>query len=354
MPQLFVLSGPDIGRSFTVRHGDTLGRSPECIVTLKHASLSRNHAHVECEGERWFIVDDGSRNGVLVGKQRTARAELRDMDEFQLGELHLRFRTSAPAVEAPPAPKPATSPSFVPQPDVVPQTRAAEPVEEELQLEGAGELELEGGTDEPIITMGGGTRAPVIRPTGDSPYQAAGPFALPKDESAPAARRPGPPAPAPRKLSMESAETEVVARAAAPASSTPAPSHGDAGAAKPASPRLEHSMLDTGFGRGAAPSAGATISRSTRKPGDGILQYGKVESGGVELSQLSAPLRYALYALAFAVMLGLAWLAFRGTSMLKGRASSDAASDGVESVDGAPSEADESSETQEASEDDGR
>jgi pSer/pThr/pTyr-binding forkhead associated (FHA) protein len=350
MPQLFVLSGPDIGRSFTVRHGDTLGRSPECIVTLKHASLSRNHAHVECEGERWFIVDDGSRNGVLVGKQRTARAELRDMDEFQLGELHLRFRSSAPAVEAPSGSKSVAppAPNFVAPTGFETQPRAAEPVEEELQLEGAGELELEGGTDEPIITMGGGTRAPVIRPTGDSPYQAAGPFALPKDESAPAARRPGPPAPAPRKLSMESAETEVVARSAATASSNPAPSHGDAAAATPALPRLEHSMLDTGFGRGAAPSAGATISRSTRKPGDGILQYGKVESGGVELSQLSAPLRYALYALALAVMLGLAWLAFRGTSMLKGRASSDAASDGVESVDGAPSEADEADQASEA------
>ncbi len=318
MPQLFVLSGPDIGRSFTVKHGDTLGRSPECIVTLKHASLSRNHAHFECVDERWYIVDDGSRNGVTFAKQRTPRAELRDMDEFQLGELHLRFRTSAPLADAPQAPPSSSAASAKAAP--APKLDAPE----ELRLEGVEELELEGGTDEPIITMGGGARAPVIRPTGDSPYQAAGPFALPKDESAPASRRPGPPAPAPRKLSETSAEAEVVARA--PARSEPS--------AIPAAPKLEHSMLDTGFGRGAA-AAGAQISRSTRKPGDGILQYNKVEGGGVELAQLPSPVRYLLYALGVALMLGVAWLAFRGTSMLKGRATSgEAVDETVEETDG--------------------
>jgi hypothetical protein len=316
MPQLFVLSGPDIGRSFTVKSGDTLGRSPECIVTLKHASLSRNHAHFECVDERWYIVDDGSRNGVTFAKQRTPRAELRDMDEFQLGELHLRFRTTAPLADAPQAPPNpiAAGAKAAPAPKSEPP--------EELRLEGVEELELEGGTDEPIITMGGGARAPVIRPTGDSPYQAAGPFALPKEESAPASRRPGPPAPAPRKLTEVSSEAEVAARA---------PARAEASANPLATPRLEHSMLDTGFGRGAAPAAGATISRSTRKPGDGILQYGKVEGGGVELAQLPAPLRYLLYALGFALMLGVAWLVFRGTSQLKGRASSGEA---VEEPDG--------------------
>ena len=49
MPQIFVLSGPDVGRSFEVRSGDTIGRSPDCIVTLKDPSVSRNHARLVLE-----------------------------------------------------------------------------------------------------------------------------------------------------------------------------------------------------------------------------------------------------------------------------------------------------------------
>lgn len=311
MAQIFVLSGPDIGRSFTVAHGDTLGRSPECVITLKHASLSRNHAHLEQLDGHWFIVDNDSRNGVLVQRQRTPRAELTDMAEFQLGELHLRFRLSAPAESAPRAaastspPAVPTSPAAAPTPPAAP-ARVEEP--EELSLEGETDAGVSDAGDGPVFTAGGGARAPVIRPSGDSPYQAAGPFALPKEQSL-SARRPGPPAPAPRKLDDALANTEVVDRR----SSAPPPAAENA-------PKLQHSMLDTGFGRGAAPAAGATISRGARKPGEGILQFSKVEQGGVELAQLSGPVRIALYALGVAVMAGVAWIAFRGASALKSRA----------------------------------
>lgn len=310
MPQIYVLSGPDIGRSFGVAHGDTLGRATDCVITLKHASLSRKHAHIECVDERWYVVDDGSRNGVFVDKQRTERAELLDMSEFQLGELHLRFRISAP-VESAPAPRPAPP---VAEPARDPATSAtqaaAKRIEEpeELSLDGDGDSAGDaGGDDGPVFTSGGGAGGVVIRPSGPSPYQAAGPFAMPKDPAA-QARRPGPPAPAPRRLEDAPSAPDVVERR----SSAPPP--------PPPPPTLQHSMLDTGFGRGAAPAAGATISRAARKPGERILQYNKVESGGVELAQLSAPVRWSLYAVGVALMAALAWFAFRGTSALKSRA----------------------------------
>ncbi len=301
MPQLYVLSGPDIGRSFSVKHGDTLGRAAECVITLKHASLSRKHAHLECVGERWYVVDDDSRNGVFVGKERKARAELVDMCEFQLGELHLRFRLSAP-VESAPAVAPRSVASAPPAVSA-PPARVEEP--EELSLGGDDEATAVRGDDGPVFTSGGGARAPVIRPSGDSPYQAAGPFALPKEESV-SARRPGPPAPAPRKLEDVAAAPEVLERRA--------------GAPPPPEPLLKNTMLDTGFGRGAAPAAGATISRAARKPGERILQYNKVEGGGVELAQLPAPARWAIYLAGVALMGVVAWLAFRGASALKTRA----------------------------------
>jgi hypothetical protein len=98
--QLFVLSGPDVGKHFTLAEGDVLGRAPECSIQLRHASISRRHARVEREGERWFVVDEGSRNGVV---------------HDTLGELLLRFRADETDVALAPPPvvrQPAPRPQF--------------------------------------------------------------------------------------------------------------------------------------------------------------------------------------------------------------------------------------------------
>jgi hypothetical protein len=222
------------------------------------------------------------------------------MAEFQLGELHLRLRleTSDASSDAAPA---ASAPA----------ARAESSAASELKLESDGELKLDeeeelslDAPDEPLIISGGGARAPVLRPEGDSPYKAAGPFARPAEEQA-APRRPGPPAPAPRKLEDAPSEALIATRA------TPR--------AEPAAPVLQHSMLDTGFGRSNAP-AGATISRGTRGPGERLLQYNKVEaSGGTDLAQLPAAARWGIYLVAFAVLGAGAWFAFSGASLLKQR-----------------------------------
>ena len=101
MPTLYVLSGPDVGRTFSVRSGDTLGRSPDRILTLRHPSVSRVHAHLEERDGAWYVVDDGSQNGTFVGGQRVERAALPDAAEFALGEILLRFRLDAPAPRLP-------------------------------------------------------------------------------------------------------------------------------------------------------------------------------------------------------------------------------------------------------------
>jgi len=334
--RLYVLSGPDIGRSFSVRHGDTLGRSPDCVVTLKHASLSRNHAHLECVDGRWFIVDDQSRNGVFVGKQRTPRAELGDMAEFQLGELHLRLRLEASDASPDAAPSAGARPAHVasnPESELKLESNGELKLESngELTLESNGELTLDepdelslDAPDEPLIISGGGARAPVLRPEGDSPYKAAGPFARPAEEHA-APRRPGPPVAAPRKLEDASQESLIATRA------TPR--------AEAVAPTLQHSMLDTGFGRANAP-AGATISRGARGPGERVLQYNKVESGGgTDLAQLPAAARWGIYLVALAVLGAGAWFAFSGAALLKQRVAveEDAQPEDVESAPDAES-----------------
>lgn len=135
MPQLFVLSGPLVGRTFDVHGPVTLGRSPECGVVLADRSVSREHARIEPDGAGWRIVDLGSRNGIKVRGERVERAELRDLDEIVLGELLLRFRSAAPEAEveeAPPAPAPA--PARPPAARASVEAESGFELEEEIEL----------------------------------------------------------------------------------------------------------------------------------------------------------------------------------------------------------------------------
>ncbi len=112
MPRLYLLSGADVGKSFEVGHGATFGRSPECTVHLRDASISRLHARLELDRERWTIVDTQSRNGLSMGGQRVPSAILADGDEFTLGDVLLRFRGEVAAIPAPVAvPRAAPAPT---------------------------------------------------------------------------------------------------------------------------------------------------------------------------------------------------------------------------------------------------
>ena len=104
--ELFVLSGPDVGRSFNIGHGATVGRAPDRDVVLRDRSISRHHAHFECSAGVWSIVDDGSTNGFVVDGARHERATLQDLREFVIGEILVRLRTEfsgAPAASPRPA-----------------------------------------------------------------------------------------------------------------------------------------------------------------------------------------------------------------------------------------------------------
>ena len=130
MARLYVLSGPDLGKSFDVAPGATLGRSTDCAIVLRDHSVSRQHARLECHDGHWSVHDLGSRNGLALGGAKTTRAELADGAEFQLGEVLIRFRAD---VESKPAPAPAPAPAPIAAPAVTPAPAAAE---EEIVLEG--------------------------------------------------------------------------------------------------------------------------------------------------------------------------------------------------------------------------
>jgi pSer/pThr/pTyr-binding forkhead associated (FHA) protein len=137
MPKLYVLSGPDTGKSFELEAGALVGRDPECAVRLRDPSVSRKHARVE-HGERgWSIVDTQSRNGIRVEGKRVATVELADGGELTLGEVLLRFREQvARPVPAAQEPGPVRAAPLLATP-IAPPTPPPIPADDaEIVLEG--------------------------------------------------------------------------------------------------------------------------------------------------------------------------------------------------------------------------
>jgi len=145
--RIFVLGGRDVGRSFSVEERGVLGRAAECDVRLADRSISRIHAKLERIGERWFLEDQNSRNGIRRDGKRVRRVEVGDHDEFLLGELPIRIRldTGVPAVPA------ALPKELEIEDEFVPET-----VDEEVELEQ--EIELE-GEEEPAAAAAQDPRA---------------------------------------------------------------------------------------------------------------------------------------------------------------------------------------------------
>jgi hypothetical protein len=92
-PALVVRAGGGrIGDTFGLIRARTLiGRSPDCEIFLDDVTVSRRHAEIVREGERFTIHDLGSLNGTFVNRTRIDTVELYDDDEVQIGKYRLTF-----------------------------------------------------------------------------------------------------------------------------------------------------------------------------------------------------------------------------------------------------------------------
>ena len=87
-------TGEEIGR----RRLDgpvTIGRSPDCDVSLHDHLLSRRHCKLEKSEDGWVVTDLGSKNGTVVQGAPVTRYALRDGDTFTVGRVRVRFRAGA-------------------------------------------------------------------------------------------------------------------------------------------------------------------------------------------------------------------------------------------------------------------
>jgi hypothetical protein len=72
----------------------TIGRHPDSNLVLGDPNVSRNHAEIRPQGDRYAVVDLGSTNGSRVNGQKVDTQVLQDGDELTFGNTKMRFEAS--------------------------------------------------------------------------------------------------------------------------------------------------------------------------------------------------------------------------------------------------------------------
>ena len=97
-----VLSGPEPGADLRFTESFTIGRSKDCDLTLKVASISRKHLKIEFDGRQWWVQDLGSGNGTFLDGGRIDRTVLPDSSTIELGKDGPRLSLKVEKKEEPP------------------------------------------------------------------------------------------------------------------------------------------------------------------------------------------------------------------------------------------------------------
>jgi ABC transport system ATP-binding/permease protein len=90
--RLVVVSTNLAGSEFVLdRPSLVIGRTPENDIVLNHKSISRHHAKIIRDGDKYIVVDLESANGVRVNGSEFERVELQSGDTVELGHVRLKF-----------------------------------------------------------------------------------------------------------------------------------------------------------------------------------------------------------------------------------------------------------------------
>lgn len=94
---VYVEKGPGAGQLVPVNQGELIvGRSTESTLQINHPSISRRHAVLVRQGEKFFLRDEGSQNGTYVNWNRIrGQQEVFAGDQFSIGGAVLVLRGGA-------------------------------------------------------------------------------------------------------------------------------------------------------------------------------------------------------------------------------------------------------------------
>ena len=92
MPEIIVKLGDNIVQKyFFVKETMSIGRAPDNEIVIENLAISRSHAMLKYEDERYLIVDLGSSNGTHVNGVRVKKTEIMDRDVIAIGKYKLYF-----------------------------------------------------------------------------------------------------------------------------------------------------------------------------------------------------------------------------------------------------------------------
>jgi pSer/pThr/pTyr-binding forkhead associated (FHA) protein len=69
----------------------SIGRSPDCDIVVREATISRVHARIVHEGGRYWVEDAGGKNGIYVDSRKVRRLALTGDEVIQVGVVSMRF-----------------------------------------------------------------------------------------------------------------------------------------------------------------------------------------------------------------------------------------------------------------------
>jgi FOG: FHA domain len=91
-PRIAAITGRLEDTVISMNEGPVLiGRQAGATLKISNASVSRRHALIEKEGDKFIIADLGSRNGTFVNDVPVKRRELQHGDRVKIGESQFFF-----------------------------------------------------------------------------------------------------------------------------------------------------------------------------------------------------------------------------------------------------------------------
>ncbi len=127
----------------------SIGRKTGKDLVIPDSRVSRDHAHILCEGGEYYIVDQNSRHGTFVNGIRRERHKLEPNDRIDFGA-----RDAAYVVFNPDKPHTSSAAEFLSQISMLPATTGSSDLEKlRLFLEAARKLNTTGVVSDVLITL---------------------------------------------------------------------------------------------------------------------------------------------------------------------------------------------------------
>ncbi|NOZ23810.1 MAG: FHA domain-containing protein [Planctomycetes bacterium] len=101
MAKLLIVKGNGRGTAVDVGGGATIGRGAENSLQLLDERVSKEHARISREGERYVLHDLGSSNGTILNGLEIEESPLEPGDEIKLGDTVLAFDPGFDLKQAP-------------------------------------------------------------------------------------------------------------------------------------------------------------------------------------------------------------------------------------------------------------